>query len=80
MQILRKKTYGEEFYDLLYKVMRYSPHKRITPAQALLHPFFDELRDQPTYNKLRKEYQIPDLFDFAASREATPAEMEGLVP
>lgn len=68
MQILRKKSYGEEFYDLLYKVMRYSPHRRITPGQALLHPFFDELRDQQTYTKLRKEYQIPDLFDFAETR------------
>lgn len=48
--------------------MRYSPQRRITPLQALLHPFFDELRDQQTYNKLRREYQIPDLFDFARSR------------
>jgi hypothetical protein len=53
--------------------MRYSPHRRITPAQALLHPFFDELRDQATYAKLRKEYQIPDLFDFADSKEVTAA-------
>lgn len=79
-QILRKKTYGEEFYDLLYRVMRYSPHRRITPVQALQHPFFDELRDQATYTKLKKEYQIPDLFDFATSREATQAEMQALVP
>jgi hypothetical protein len=53
--------------------MRYSPHRRITPAQALLHPFFDELRGQATYAKLRKEYQIPDLFDFADSKEVTAA-------
>lgn len=48
--------------------------------QALQHPFFDELRDQATYTKLKKEYQIPDLFDFATSREATQAEMQALVP
>lgn len=60
--------------------MRYSPHRRITPIQALQHPFFDELRDQATFSKLRKEYQIPDLFDFVGSKEATVAEMQTLVP
>jgi glycogen synthase kinase 3 beta len=60
--------------------MKYSPHRRITPLEALMHPFFDELRDQATFIKLKKEYQIPDLFDFAASKEVTPAEMDSLVP
>ena len=60
--------------------MRYSPQRRITPLEALLHPFFDELRDQGTYAKLKKEYQIPDLFDFAGSKEVTAAEMHNLVP
>jgi hypothetical protein len=60
--------------------MRYSPYRRITPVEALQHPFFDELRDQTTYNKLKKEYQIPDLFDFSVSREVTAPEMQTLVP
>ena len=30
--------------DLLSKVLVYNPRKRITPLEALLHPYFDELR------------------------------------
>lgn len=31
--------------DLVTKIMQYSPIKRITPAEALMHEYFDELRD-----------------------------------
>jgi len=32
--------------DLLSKVFVYSPKKRIKPLQALMHPYFDDLRAQ----------------------------------
>ena len=44
MQVIKKKHLGEEFYDLLGKVLRYSPKRRLTPFEALQHRFFDELR------------------------------------
>jgi len=35
---------GDQFVDLLKKVLRYSPLKRLTPFEALTHPFFDEIK------------------------------------
>ena len=31
--------------DLVHKVLQYSPSRRFTPADAILHEYFDELRD-----------------------------------
>ena len=39
-----KKFVDEDFFDLLEKILRYEPEKRISPLEALAHPFFDELR------------------------------------
>ena len=61
-------------------MLRYSPARRITPYEALLHPFFDELREEQVYNKLRQEYQMMDLFDFRATREIGQAQINTLVP
>lgn len=46
------------------KVLRYSPSRRLTPLEALQHPFFDELRQEEVYSRLRKEYGLGELFDF----------------
>jgi serine/threonine protein kinase len=35
--------------DLVTKVLQYSPIKRITPAEAIMHEYFDELRDEARY-------------------------------
>ena len=32
--------------DLVSKLLVYSPNIRLTPLQALSHPYFDELRDE----------------------------------
>ncbi len=32
--------------EFLQKVLVYSPVERLTPIQALAHPYFDELRDE----------------------------------
>lgn len=79
IQVLKKKHLGEEFYDLLSKVLRYSPIRRLKPEEALLHPFFDELREEEVYHRLRKEYQVGDLFDFKSGREGKGLN-EKLVP
>ena len=80
MQVFRKHQLGDHFIDLISKVLAYSPYKRITPIQALAHPFFNELRDEMTYKTLRQKYGIPDLFDFKATKEGKPHILESLVP
>jgi glycogen synthase kinase 3 beta len=43
------------------KVLVYAPNERLKPAQALAHPYFNELRAPGFRNSM--EY-VPDLFDF----------------
>lgn len=45
--------------------MKYDPEERLTPYEALLHPYFDELRDEKSFKAWSKRYAIPDLFDFS---------------
>ena len=78
--MLKKKALGEEFYDLISKVLKYSPHRRLTPFEALCHPFFDELRKEEVYGRLKKDYGLGDLFDFHAWGECKGRSWERLVP
>lgn len=48
--------------DFLSKILIYEPNKRLSCIDALLHPWFDELRDQRT--RLPDGQELPDLFDF----------------
>jgi len=46
-------------------VLRYSPAKRLTPAAALYHEYFDELRDEAKYQEIvLKCKSVPQLFDY----------------
>lgn len=54
--------------DLVSKILVYDPKKRLTPVEAMLHPYFDPLREKKiTINK----QAITDLFNFL------PEELEG---
>lgn len=47
--------------DLISKVLVYNPEKRLKPLEALLHPYFDELRNP----KCRINGKpLANLFDF----------------
>ena len=48
--------------DFISKVLVYEPKKRLKPMESLLHPWFDELRDQRT--RLPSGGALPDLFNF----------------
>ena len=52
------KTKDPLLIDLVTKTLQYSPFKRITPAQALMHEYFDDLRDQLKYFEMRQKLKI----------------------
>lgn len=68
--------------DLIAAMLTYEPTKRITAPAALLHPFFDELR-QPT-TRLPDGEPLPPLFNFTDEEVSAlrdrPGAMELLVP
>ena len=61
--------------DLVTKILQYSPTKRLTPLQALLHPFFDEIKVNGA--KLPNGKDLPIIFNF--SREELSLEPD-LIP
>ena len=48
--------------DFVAKLLVYDPTKRLKPMEALLHPFFDELRSKRA--TLPNGDSLPDLFNF----------------
>lgn len=56
--------------DLISKLLEYTPTQRLSAIEAMVHPFFDELRDPNTRlpdsrhtNSGSKD--LPNLFDFS---------------
>ena len=45
MHIQLLKTKDPFLIDLVTQTLQYSPLRRITPAEALHHDYFDEIRD-----------------------------------
>ncbi|KAH3898699.1 probable Protein kinase MCK1 [Saccharomycodes ludwigii] len=58
---------GVDGVDLLMKVLRYEPERRLSPRRIMAHPFFDELRQElyffPRGNSQPKH--LPELFNFS---------------
>jgi serine/threonine protein kinase len=52
-----------EAADLVAACLRYDPTQRVTAADALAHPFFDELRSPGT--RLPNGAPLPPLFDLS---------------
>lgn len=69
-----------EALDLLSRMLTYSPHLRITATEAMLHPFFDELR-QPDL-RLPDGSPLPPLFNFSHEefKFYLPEAAEKLIP
>jgi glycogen synthase kinase 3 beta len=44
-------------------ILQYNPLARLTASEALIHPFFDELRNPDT--KMPTGKILPPLFDFS---------------
>ena len=56
-EVFKGKTNDEQFIDLVSNLLVYEPLKRFSPYQALLHPYFDDLK--------KPDAKIPKhLFEF----------------
>jgi glycogen synthase kinase 3 beta len=58
----------EELDDLLDKIFVYSPSKRISPLQALQHPFFEDLRKEGF--RMPGGRPLPGLFNWTSEELA----------
>ena len=69
-----------EAVDLVSRLLQYSPNLRCTALEALVHPFFDELRDPNV--RLPNGRFVPPLFNFKPHElKGVPAELLGkLIP
>ncbi|KAL6594594.1 hypothetical protein ACP70R_040951 [Stipagrostis hirtigluma subsp. patula] len=70
------KRMPAEAVDLVSRLLQYSPNLRCTALEALIHPFFDELRDPNT--RLPNGRFLPPLFNFKP-HELKSVPMEFLV-
>ncbi|PWA42085.1 glycogen synthase kinase-3 [Artemisia annua] len=68
------KRMPPEATDLVSRLLQYSPNLRSTALEAMVHPFFDELRDPAT--RLPNGRCLPPLFNFKAHElKGVPTEM-----
>ena len=66
MQVFRPRT-APEAIDLVSKVLEYTPEARLSAVEAMVHPFFDELRMEGA--KMPNGKDFPPLFDFTREGE-----------
>ena len=59
--------------------MRYSPTERLTPYQAMMHPYFNDLRDKDWLEDIKSEMEVPQLFNFN-EEECSYEEYQQLTP
>jgi len=64
--------------DLISKTLVYCPKDRLTPLEALLHPYFNELRNQSCRINGNA---LPDLFNFTPEELSLQPELaDRLIP
>jgi len=79
-KIFKNKNMPDEFIDFISKLLVYEPNLRPKPLKALLHPFFDEIRNPNT--KLPNGEPLPgELFIFTNEEiNSDPKTIEKLIP
>mmetsp|Transcript_21687 Transcript_21687/g.21441 ORF Transcript_21687/g.21441 Transcript_21687/m.21441 type:complete len:103 (+) Transcript_21687:736-1044(+) len=70
----------QEAKDFVSSVLVYSPQRRPHALEALLHPFFEELRQEST--RLPDGAPLPDLFNWTPQelRSVSPNVIQNLTP
>lgn len=64
--MFRPRT-SPEAIDLVAKLLEYTPSSRLSAVEAMIHPFFDEIRVEGARMPNHKEF--PRLFDFTREGE-----------
>jgi glycogen synthase kinase 3 beta len=59
--VFRPRT-APEAIDLVSKLLEYTPEVRLSAVEAMVHPFFDELRAEGA--KMPNGKEFPALFNF----------------
>ncbi|WOG83890.1 hypothetical protein DCAR_0103068 [Daucus carota subsp. sativus] len=74
------KRMPPEAVDLVSRLLQYSPNLRSTALDALMHPFYDELRDPNT--RLPNGRFLPPLFNFKSHelKHVSPEMLGKLIP
>lgn len=67
-KVFRSRTPADAI-DFISKILVYDPSERLQPMECLLHPFFDELREEGC--KLPNGNPLPDLFNFTKEEKST---------
>lgn len=82
-KVFRKAS--QEAIDLISALLEYTPTQRLSAIDAMIHPFFDELREAQTRfpdsrhpNGASKE--LPRLFDFTRHGKHSPVNIETFSP
>ena len=65
-QVFRPRT-APEAIDLVSKLLEYTPSARLSAVEAMVHPFFDELRQEGA--RMPNGKTFPPLFDFTREGE-----------
>ncbi|KAK4521245.1 uncharacterized protein ATC70_013190 [Mucor velutinosus] len=77
-RVFRSRT-PPEALDLLSHILQYDPKLRPTASEAMVHPFFDELRNPET--KMATGRELPELFNFSREElSIRPDLIQKLVP
>ena len=68
LQVFRKADTNS--IDLISRLLEYTPTQRLSAIDAMVHPFFDELRDPNTRlpdsrHSNGSSRELPNLFDFS---------------
>ncbi|CAF9925516.1 MAG: Glycogen synthase kinase 1 [Gomphillus americanus] len=83
-QVFRKAS--QEAIDLIAALLEYTPTQRLSAIEAMIHPFFDELRDPSTRFPDSRHSNgpvkdLPELFNFSRHELSIRPELnERLVP
>lgn len=60
--------------DLIAKLLEYTPSARLTAIEAMIHPFFDDLKVPDA--KMASGKEMPPLFDFTKEGSSLPPRAE----